>query len=176
MFEFRGGSLSARSVGRSRWQRMFRRLSLTVVVAMVAVGAAGCDWVQFGFDAGGSRFNNTESAISTANVSTLVQRFSAPTGAAIYFSSPAIANGVVYVGSEDDKFYAFNASSGTLLWTANTTNIVASSPAVANGVVYVTDDNGILYAFDAAGRQIAPARPRPARRCGRPAWVGDRPA
>ena len=160
MFKFRSGSLSARRVSRSRWQRMFRRLSLSVVVAVLAVGAAGCDWVQFGFESGGSRFNNTESVISTANVSTLVQRFSAPTGAAIFFSSPAIANGVAYIGSEDHRFYAFNASSGTLLWTANTTNIVDSSPAVANGVVYVSDGNGTLYAFDAAGNTNCSGTPK----------------
>ena len=35
---------------------------------------------------------------------------SAPTGNSI-FSSPAVANGVVYVGSDDDKLYAFDLSS-----------------------------------------------------------------
>ena len=160
MFEFRSGSLSARRVSPSRCQRMFRPLSLSVVVALLAVGAAGCDWVQFGFDPAGSRFNNTESVISTANVSTLVQRFSAPTGAAIFFSSPAISNGVAYIGSEDHKFYAFNASSGTLLWTAHATNVVDSSPAVAKGVVYVSDGNGTLYAFDAAGNRNCSGTPK----------------
>ena len=143
-------------------RHLFRRRSMGACLAVLAVGllASGCDWSQFGFDPGGSRFNNTESVISTANVSTLVQRFSAPTGAAIHFSSPAIANGVVYIGSEDDKLYAFNASSGTLLWTANTTNVVDSSPAVANGVVYVSDGNGTLYAFDATGNTNCSGTPK----------------
>lgn len=140
----------------------FRRRSFGACLAVLAVGllASGCDWSQFGYNSGGSRFNNTESGISTANVSNLVQRFSAVTGAAIHFSSPAIANGVAYIGSEDDKLYAFNASSGTLLWTASTTNVVDSSPAVSNGIVYVSDANGILYAFDAAGNTNCSGTPK----------------
>jgi outer membrane protein assembly factor BamB len=70
-------------------------------------------------------------------------------------------NGVVYVGSEDGKLYAFDAS-GILncsgrpktckpLGTATTGGPVRSSPAIANGVVYVGSDDGKLYAFDAAG-------------------------
>ena len=62
-------------------------------------------------------------------------------------SSPAVANGVVYVGAEDDNVYAIDASSGTVLWTYTTGNAVESSPTVANGMVYVgsLDDN--VYAF-----------------------------
>lgn len=66
-------------------------------------------------------------------------------------SSPAVANGVVYVGSDDDKLYALNATTGAVLWTAPTGGDVDSSPTVANGVVYVGSDDGKLYAFDAAG-------------------------
>lgn len=31
-------------------------------------------------------------------------------------STPAIANGIVYFGSDDDYIYALNASTGTLVW------------------------------------------------------------
>ena len=74
-------------------------------------------------------------------------------------SSPAVANGVVYVGgtpdcpgcgppSVDHNLYAFDAT-GTRLWTAPTGGQVLSSPAVANGVVYVGSDDDNLYAFNA---------------------------
>ena len=36
------------------------------------------------------------------------------------YSSPAVANGVVYVGSDDDNLYALNASTGALLWKYTT--------------------------------------------------------
>jgi hypothetical protein len=76
------------------------------------------------------------------------------------FSSPAVANGVVYVGSDDGNLYAFNASgcgSSTCApaWTAFTATAggggVESSPAVANGVVYVGSVDHKLYAFTASG-------------------------
>ena len=35
-------------------------------------------------------------------------------------SSPAVANGVVYVGSYDENLYALNASTGALLWKYTT--------------------------------------------------------
>jgi outer membrane protein assembly factor BamB len=58
---------------------------------------------------------------------------------------------VVYVGSFDDKLYAFNASTGAVLWIAMTGSIVQSSPAVANGVVYVGSYDHKLYAYNASG-------------------------
>jgi outer membrane protein assembly factor BamB len=62
-------------------------------------------------------------------------------------SSPAVANGVVYVGAGDDKLHAFDAARGTKLWTATTGASVDSSPTVANGMVYVGSADGKLYAF-----------------------------
>ena len=53
-------------------------------------------------------------------------------------SSPAVANGVVYVGSGmDGNVYALNATTGVKLWNYTTGSEVYSSPAVVNGVVYV---------------------------------------
>jgi outer membrane protein assembly factor BamB len=72
-------------------------------------------------------------------------------------SSPAVANGVVYVGSADHKLYAYAVGCNTgggfcsPLWTATTGNEVNSSPAVANGVVYVGSEDHKLYAFAANG-------------------------
>ena len=36
------------------------------------------------------------------------------------YSSPAVANGVVYVGSWDNNLYALNANNGTLAWKYTT--------------------------------------------------------
>ena len=63
-------------------------------------------------------------------------------------SSPAVANGVVYVGSDDTNLYAFDAAGVTgcggtpktctpLLAADTGSFVVTSSPAVANGMVYV---------------------------------------
>ncbi|HML03696.1 MAG TPA: PQQ-binding-like beta-propeller repeat protein [Candidatus Bathyarchaeia archaeon] len=64
-------------------------------------------------------------------------------------SSPAVVNGVVYVGSDDYHVYALNASTGAFLWTFATGGIVESSPAVAGGIVYVGSWDGRVYALDA---------------------------
>jgi len=67
-------------------------------------------------------------------------------------SSPAVANGVVYVGSRDRNVYALDASTGALLWNYFA-NQGSSSPAVANGVVYVGTSypsGWYVYALDAS--------------------------
>ena len=55
-----------------------------------------------------------------------------------------MANGVVYVGSTDEKLYAFPASCSnpcSPLRSIATGDVVDSSPAVADGVVYVGYQN-----------------------------------
>jgi outer membrane protein assembly factor BamB len=52
-------------------------------------------------------------------------------------NSPAISNGILYVGSVDGNLYALDATSGTKLWNYSTGNTIDSSPAVYNGIVYV---------------------------------------
>jgi hypothetical protein len=86
--------------------------------------------------------------------------WSAATGAAIQ-SSPTVADGVVYVGSEDAKLYAFNAKTWAILWnTATAGHTIQSSLTVVNGVVYVGAFDSKLYAFDLpAGSQPAVAQP-----------------
>jgi len=64
-------------------------------------------------------------------------------------SSPAVANGVVYVGSDDGNVYALNANTGTKLWNYWTGNSVLSSPAISNGVVYVGSYDNNTYALNA---------------------------
>jgi len=71
------------------------------------------------------------------------------TGGPVY-SSPAVANGKVYIGSYDKKVYCLDASTGTKIWEYTTGGNVSSSPAVADGKVYVGSDDGKVYCFDAS--------------------------
>ena len=64
-------------------------------------------------------------------------------------SSPAVVDGVVYVGSDDDNVYALNAANGAKLWNYTTGGDVASSPAVVGGVVYVGSEDDNVYALNA---------------------------
>jgi outer membrane protein assembly factor BamB len=83
------------------------------------------------------RWNPCEHVLNVHNVGGLQLKWSYNAGAV--YSSPAVANRVVYVGSMDGDVYALDASTGALLWTYSTgsQSEVTSSPAVANGVVYV---------------------------------------
>ena len=65
-------------------------------------------------------------------------------------SSPALVDGVVYIGSDDNNTYALNATTGTKLWNYTTGGAVLSSPAVINGTVYVGSNDGNVYALSAA--------------------------
>ncbi len=70
-------------------------------------------------------------------------------------SSPAVANGLVFIGDLDNNLYAFNARTGAPAWTFTTGNSVWSSPTVANGIVYIISGDGNMYALDAAtGTQL----------------------
>ena len=67
-------------------------------------------------------------------------------------SSATVANGLVYIGSDDHYVYAFNASgcgrsSCSPLWSYPAGAEIESSPVVANGVLYVGSLDGKLYSF-----------------------------
>ena len=64
-------------------------------------------------------------------------------------SSPAVSNGIVYVGSRDKNLYAIDAMTGKKKWRFGTKGSVRSSPAVSNGIVYVGSYDDNLYAIDA---------------------------
>lgn len=68
-------------------------------------------------------------------------------------SSPTVANGVVYFGSQDRSCYALDTLSGVQKWFFPTGDMVDSSPTVVNGIVYFGSDDHKLYALDAASGQ-----------------------
>jgi outer membrane protein assembly factor BamB len=58
---------------------------------------------------------------------------------------PAVANGVIYIGSYFSSLNALNASTGALLWS--TSLIEGSSPTAVNGVVYTGTGFKRILAF-----------------------------
>ena len=113
------------------------------------------DWIQANFDSTHQGWNIFENGIGSGNVATLGQVWTAATGGTVD-SSPAVVNGIAYVGSTDGKLYALNANGCVsppcaALWTGTTGGPVDSSPVVLNNVVYVGSGDGKLYAFNANG-------------------------
>jgi eukaryotic-like serine/threonine-protein kinase len=62
-------------------------------------------------------------------------------------SSPAIAGGRVFVGSNDGRFYVLSLSNGTKLWEFEAGAPLSASPAIANGRIVIGSQDGRLYCF-----------------------------
>jgi len=116
------------------------------------------NWAQYHYSSSRTGLNPYENVLSPSNVATmgLDWSFTANDGVS---SSPAVANGVVYIGSGDNKMYALNATTGARLWNFTTDSTVYASPAVANGLVYTGTYNGTVYAFDLPRKTSGTNRP-----------------
>ncbi len=66
----------------------------------------------------------------------------------LVFSSPVVADGVVYTGGSDGVV-ALDLADGATRWTAAAGAAARSSPTVVDDVVYVGSDDTNLYALDA---------------------------
>jgi outer membrane protein assembly factor BamB len=111
------------------------------------------NWPQFHFGPPLLGYNAFENVLTAANVGAMQIRWKAHTGA-IAYSSPVVANGIVYAASMDNSLYAFDAATGSLVWSVVTGGPIDSSPAVTNGVVYVASGDYYLYAFNSATGQL----------------------
>ena len=65
-------------------------------------------------------------------------------------TAPAIVDGVVFFGSEDNNLYALFASNGSVKWKYTTGDMIRSAPAVDNGVVCFGSGDRSIYGIDAA--------------------------
>lgn len=70
----------------------------------------------------------------------------------------AVADRTVYVGGSDldgtSPIYAYNASTGALMWRTETGGAVDPTPAVANGMVYASSGDQLFYALVAGTGRV----------------------
>ncbi len=76
------------------------------------------------------------------------KKWSFKTGGRIY-SSPIVANGTVYIGSDDHSLYAIEKSNGKLKWKFTTNGWIRSTPALFKGTLFSLSYDGVFYAVDA---------------------------
>jgi outer membrane protein assembly factor BamB len=69
-------------------------------------------------------------------------------------SSPALADGVVYVGSWSGYLYAIDRETGREKWKFKSRAPIASSPTIADGLVYFVSSTGSIAALDAGTGQV----------------------
>jgi outer membrane protein assembly factor BamB len=99
-------------------------------------GAAVVDGIAY--------FGSALGSVFAIDAATGAQLWSAPISSDNAASSPAVANGVVYING--DSLFAFDAKTGAQLWSSSITD-GTSSPAVVGGVVYCS--GRALAAFNA---------------------------
>jgi outer membrane protein assembly factor BamB len=116
-------------------------VSLSIVLACTGMACAGAP-AMFRADAAHL------GVYASAAPSLRSVRWRFHTGGAV-ISSPVVAGGVVYVGSNDGNLYAVRRKGGAELWRYSTHGAVTSSPAVADNAVYFSSDDGFVYALDA---------------------------
>ena len=117
-----------------------------------------------------------KSVVETAGIPGLVQKWSAATGGPVQ-SSPVVAAGTAYVGSDDGRLYAYDAGHGAPRWNRDTSAAIVAAPAVANGVVFVGSADHTLRVFAASDGTPKWSHPMPTTFGGAgasPAVVGTR--
>ena len=70
-------------------------------------------------------------------------------------STPAVHDGIVYVGAYDHNLYAIGAANGKFLWKYATEGSVASSPCVSEDLVLVGSSDRVLYAISVESGRIS---------------------
>jgi eukaryotic-like serine/threonine-protein kinase len=122
--------------------QMRRNLSLPLIAALlVALPAAGQDAMFRGNLAHTGVYAGT----GVQKLNGIKWKFQ--TGGRV-ISSPAVADGVVYIGSTDRNLYALDLESGAQKWKFTTESSVVSSPAVSGNSVYFGSYDGRFYALD----------------------------
>ena len=56
----------------------------------------------------------------------------------------SVANGIVYVPSDNDYLYALNAKTGKPVWQFNALNQLMGTPVIDNGIVYIGAGNSVF--------------------------------
>ena len=129
-------------------------ITATPAVWQNEVLVASADHNLYAFPAGGCNFEPTCQPLWRGHMK-----------GAVVDSSPAVVNGIVYVGGYSPaRLYAFKAAGCGQpvcqpLWTGTAAGHLVSPPGVGDGTVVIGSDKGRLYAFPAKGCGAAACAP-----------------
>jgi len=124
--------------------RITKALGIIAILVLLTSVAQASDWPMFHHDL-------RHTGYTTEKVSDELELlWSYETGSChdYYYSSPAVADGKVFVGSYDGKIYCLDEDDGSLIWSYLTGDDVDSSPAVADGKVFVGSNDHNIYCLD----------------------------
>ena len=116
-------------------------IGILVMMLMIMTGlstiAVADDWPMFHHDLLNTGYSTSEAP--EENI--LIWKYQKE---GTIFSSPVVADGKVYVGSDDWNLYCLDADDGSKLWNYTTRAAVDSTPAVVDGKVYFGSMNHSL--------------------------------
>lgn len=121
--------------------------------ADMAAPAATGRWSGWGVDAGNSRYQPA-AGLAASDIPRLEMKwaFGFPNGSSA-FGQPAVADGRLYVGSDNGYVYALNASSGCAYWSfraqAGVRTAISIGTTAGATLVYFGDLKGNVYAVNA---------------------------
>lgn len=113
-----------------------------LVLALPLASALGSDTAMFRGNPAHTGVYDAKGAIGPGGV-----KWKFHAGGELY-SSPAIADGMVFIGSTNGNLYAVEQKTGKQKWKFATLGRIVSSPAVAAGVVYFLSYDSNFYAVD----------------------------
>lgn len=113
----------------------------------LALAAAPGDWPSFRGDPG---LTGVAQGSLPADLA-LLWTFDA--GGAIT-SSPAVADGRVYFGSDDQKVHCLDARTGEAHWAFETQDMIEAPPLVVDGAVFIGSSDYFFYALDAESGEL----------------------
>ncbi|OFY38962.1 MAG: hypothetical protein A2X18_05600 [Bacteroidetes bacterium GWF2_40_14] len=70
------------------------------------------------------------------------------------FSTPAVSDGLLVVGSSDSYIYCIDALLGKLFWKVKANKSVLASPTIYKGIVYIGSSDGIFRAIELETGQV----------------------
>jgi len=97
----------------------------------------------------GAQTKDDTGVLLALDLETGKEKWKYPTPRGIQESSPAVANGVVYVGDLGGTFHAVDARTGKALWTYKTGTEIKSSPVVVEDKVLIGSYDEHLYCLNA---------------------------
>ena len=121
------------------------------------------NWPHFRFDDDHTGVNPFENVLNPGNVPRMQLDWQVQLGEPVYSSSPAVVDGVVYIGSSEGSLWALDANGcgsdfcTDSIWRGDLGAQTLSSPTVANGYVYidsqtsVSNNDGKLDVFSVDG-------------------------
>jgi len=96
----------------------------------------------------------TSSATYALDAENGTVKWSCPLDGEYSVSSPAVADGKVYFGLDNNYVYALDVFNGDIIWSYKTEGAVQSSPAISDGLLFVGSNDGNLYAIGTPAIQV----------------------